>query len=72
MIKHEQKATKSNKISLELSCRASLVNRGVSMKQLLPGFPILGCLTSKEDHGYVGHPNIHAAMHFYYQLIFIP
>lgn len=38
---------------LSLSMRSSLVNRGIAFKHFLPGFPISGCIASKEDHGYV-------------------
>ena len=47
-----QKADNQKK-SLILSMRSSLVNRGLAMKHLSPGFPISGCISSKEDHGYV-------------------
>jgi rRNA biogenesis protein RRP5 len=39
--------------SLVLSMRPSLINRGLSFKNLLPGFPVYGNIVSKEDHGYV-------------------
>lgn len=39
--------------TLILSMRSSLVNRGLAIKHLIPGFPISGCIVSKEDHGYV-------------------
>jgi hypothetical protein len=45
--------TDSKKKSLVLSMRSTLVNRGLALKHLLPGFPISGCVSSKEDHGYV-------------------
>lgn len=41
------------KKSLVLSMRSSLVNRGLAMKHMAPGFPISGCISSKEDHGYI-------------------
>jgi rRNA biogenesis protein RRP5 len=41
------------KKSLTLSMRSSLVNRGIALKHLMPGFPISGCVTSKEDHGFI-------------------
>ena len=47
-----QKADNQKK-SLILSMRSSLVNRGLAMKHMSPGFPISGCISSKEDHGYV-------------------
>lgn len=39
--------------TIVLSMRSSLVNRGLAIKHLIPGFPISGCIVSKEDHGYV-------------------
>lgn len=45
--------SESKKKSLVLSMRSALVNRGLALKHLLPGFPISGCVSSKEDHGYV-------------------
>lgn len=36
---------------LQLSLRASLINKGLAMKHLLPGFPVLGSIVSAEDHG---------------------
>ena len=43
----------SKKLTLMLSSRASLVNRGVAMKHLMPGNIVYGAIASKEDHGYV-------------------
>ena len=43
----------SKRKSLVLSMRSSLVNRGLAMKHMIPGFPISGCISSKEDHGYI-------------------
>jgi rRNA biogenesis protein RRP5 len=43
----------TNKKNLALSMRASLVQRGLTLHHLLPGFPLLGCISSREDHGYV-------------------
>ena len=45
--------TASRRKSLVLSMRSSLVNRGLAMKHMTPGFPISGCISSKEDHGYI-------------------
>ena len=39
--------------TLVLSMRSLLVNRGLAIKHMIPGFPISGCIVSKEDHGYV-------------------
>ena len=36
---------------IHLYMRASLVNRGLSMKHVSVGFPVYGCVASKEDHG---------------------
>ena len=47
-----EKSEKQKK-SLVLSMRSSLVNRGLAMKHLSPGFPLSGCISSKEDHGYI-------------------
>eukprot|EP01034_Spumella_vulgaris_P028039 gene28039-34832_t len=33
--------------------RSSLVNKGLAMKHFSIGFPISGCVASKEDHGYI-------------------
>ena len=41
------------KRSLVLSLRSSLVHRGLALKHLAPGFPLFGCVASKEDRGYV-------------------
>ncbi len=43
----------SKKQSLMLSLRPSLINRGLALKHLIPGFPVCGSIASKEDHGYV-------------------
>lgn len=43
----------SKKKTITLSMRSSLVNKGLAMKHFIPGFPITGCIASKEDHGYV-------------------
>jgi rRNA biogenesis protein RRP5 len=45
--------TNSRKTTISLSLRGSLVNRGLALKHLLPGFPVYGCVASKEDHGYI-------------------
>ena len=39
--------------NIPLSMRQSLLHRGLAFKHFLPGFPIQGCVASKEDHGYV-------------------
>jgi hypothetical protein len=36
---------------IRLSLRASLINRGISMKHISAGFPLYGCIQSKEDNG---------------------
>ena len=43
----------SKRKTLALSMRSSLINRGLALKHLMVGFPISGCVTSKEDHGYI-------------------
>ena len=42
----------SKKKTITLSMRSSLVNKGLAMKHFMSGFPISGCIASKEDHGY--------------------
>jgi hypothetical protein len=42
----------SAKKVIRLSMRASLINRGLSMKHISAGFPLYGCIQSKEDNGY--------------------
>jgi len=39
--------------TISLSMRSAYINKGIAFKNLLPGYPIYGCITSKEDHGYV-------------------
>jgi len=39
--------------SLVLSMRSSYVNRSLQSKYLDPGFPVSGCVVSREDHGYI-------------------
>ena len=41
------------KRNIVLSLRASLVNKGLAFKHLSEGFPLYGCITSREDHGYI-------------------
>ncbi len=36
---------------LQVSCRGSLINRGLALKHLLKGFLLNGCVSSIEDHG---------------------
>jgi rRNA biogenesis protein RRP5 len=36
---------------LQVSCRSSLINRGLALKHLTKGFLISGCILSIEDHG---------------------
>ena len=43
----------TNKKTLLLSLRASLINRNISFHHLQPGFPLYGCISSIEDHGYI-------------------
>ena len=43
--------SESKKSNLKLSARSSLINHSITMKQLATGFPISGCIVSKEDHG---------------------
>jgi len=43
----------SRKTTLALSLRGSLINRGLALKHFIPGFPLYGCIASKEDHGYI-------------------
>jgi ribosomal protein S1 len=48
-----ERSVGSAKKSLVLSMRASLLHRSVTLQHLMPGFPVLGCVASKEDHGYL-------------------
>jgi hypothetical protein len=50
-VSKDESSANSKKI-IRLSMRASLVNRGLSMKHLSVGFPLYGSVVSKEDHGY--------------------
>lgn len=43
-----------SKTKVLLSMRQSLLNKGLAFKNFSEGFPIMGCVTSKEDHGSVG------------------
>jgi hypothetical protein len=54
----------TKKKSLVLSMRSSLVNRGLAIKHMIPGFPISGCISSKEDHGYVVSAGVNAVTFF--------
>jgi rRNA biogenesis protein RRP5 len=54
----------SKKKSLVLSMRSGLVNRGLAMKHMMPGFPISGCISSKEDHGYIVSAGVSATTFF--------
>lgn len=54
----------TKKKSLILSMRSSLVNRGLAIKHMIPGFPISGCISSKEDHGYVVSAGVSAVTFF--------
>lgn len=36
---------------IRLTMRASMINRGLSMKHISAGFPLYGSVVSKEDHG---------------------
>eukprot|EP01038_Epipyxis_sp_PR26KG_P005669 gene5669-7826_t len=47
------KESNSNRKMLVLSARSSLVNKGIALKHFTPGFPILGSVSSIEDHGYI-------------------
>lgn len=38
---------------IELSLRASVINKGLSLSQLTKGSGVYGSVTSAEDHGYV-------------------
>ena len=49
----EDKKTARNKKTLELSCRLSLVNRGIALRHLLVGTTVAATVTSVEDDGYV-------------------
>ena len=42
-----------DKKTLALSMRGSLLHKGLSMQHLVEGFPVSGCVSSKEDHGYI-------------------
>ena len=57
-------AASGPKKTLNLSLRASLLHRSLSMQHLCAGFPILGCVASKEDHGYVVSAGISNVMCF--------
>ena len=43
----------SKKRAIDLSCRSSLLNRGLPMKCIKSEYPLSGCIVSKEDHGYI-------------------
>lgn len=43
----------ATKRTLQLSLRASYINKFLSFKHLNVDFPVYGCVVSKEDHGYV-------------------
>lgn len=49
----QEKLGKNGFSKILLSLRASLLNKGVLFKHLSKGFPVYGCVESKEDHGYV-------------------
>jgi ribosomal protein S1 len=51
IIGHLSKGVDSKKKTISLSMRSSLVNKGLAMKHFSIGFPISGCVASKEDHG---------------------
>jgi rRNA biogenesis protein RRP5 len=50
--------------SLVLSMRSSLFNRHISFKHLTIDFPLYGCISSIEDHGYVVQVGITACTAF--------
>jgi hypothetical protein len=59
----------NHKKSIALSMRQSLLHRGLAFKHFLPGFPIQGCVSSKEDHGLVLlHPHLDCYCYRYYLL----
>jgi len=49
-VSKDESNANSKKI-IRLSMRASLINRGLAMKHVSVGFPLYGCVASKEDHG---------------------
>ena len=53
VLRQEDRSETSKKKKIVLSLRSSLVNRGIALKHMLPGFPISGCIASKEDRGYI-------------------
>lgn len=53
VIEQTDRDNNSHKKNLALSMRASLVQRGITLQHMIPGFSLLGCVSSKEDHGYV-------------------
>lgn len=55
---------KKNKIVIKLSMRSSLVNRNLAFKHLHAGFPIFGCISSIEDHGYIVNVGINGVTCF--------
>lgn len=54
----------AGKKSLALSMRASLLHRSLTLQHLLPGFPIVGCVGSREDHGYLVSAGISGVIFF--------
>ncbi|CAM9169417.1 unnamed protein product [Ectocarpus fasciculatus] len=44
--------------------RASLVHRSLTLQHLLPGFPVTGCVASREDHGYLVSAGMNGVIFF--------
>jgi hypothetical protein len=47
----------SKKKILTASMRGTVINRGLTIHHLTSGFPLTGCVTSVEDHGWT--PSLH-------------
>lgn len=45
--------TTGKRKTIHLSMRSSYLNRGIALRHLSKGFQISGCISSKEDHGYI-------------------
>ena len=53
VLEQTQKSDSNKRKIINLSLRASLINKGLALKHLSEGFPVYGCVVSQEDTGYV-------------------
>lgn len=53
VLEQTQKSDNNKRKIINLSLRASLINKGLALKHLSEGFPVYGCVVSQEDTGYV-------------------